>query len=76
MIRYSDSPLRYSLRPTCTSGLSMSKNCEELSKVSVASAKPDGFLLEEPLKALGQYEVKVKLGYGVTGTVTVWVVQE
>ena len=33
-------------------------------------------LLDEPLKALGQYEVPVKLGHGVTATVTVWVVQE
>ncbi len=33
-------------------------------------------LLDEPLKALGQYEVPVKLGHGVTAAVTVWVVQE
>jgi len=32
--------------------------------------------LTEPLKALGQYDVEVKLGYGVKGTVKVWVVQE
>lgn len=32
--------------------------------------------LAEPLKALGQYDVEVKLGYGVKGTVKVWVVQE
>lgn len=32
-------------------------------------------LLDEPLKALGEYAVDVKLGHGVTGTVTVWVVK-
>ncbi len=32
--------------------------------------------LEEPLKALGQYEVVVKLGHGISGTITVWVVRE
>jgi len=32
--------------------------------------------LEEPLKALGQYDVEVKLGHGVSGTIKVWVVQE
>jgi len=32
--------------------------------------------LEEPLKALGQYDVEVKLGHGITGTVKVWVVRE
>ncbi len=32
--------------------------------------------LEEPLKALGQYDVEVKLGHGVTGSVKVWVVRE
>ena len=32
--------------------------------------------LEEPLKALGQYDVEVKLGHGVTGSVRVWVVRE
>ncbi|MCH7497780.1 MAG: 50S ribosomal protein L9 [Candidatus Marinimicrobia bacterium] len=32
--------------------------------------------LEEPIKALGQYDVEVKLGHGVTGSVKVWVVRE
>ena len=32
--------------------------------------------LEEPLKALGQYDVSVKLGHGISGTITVWVVRE
>ncbi|MFC1543613.1 50S ribosomal protein L9 [Candidatus Neomarinimicrobiota bacterium] len=32
--------------------------------------------LDEPLKALGQYDVEVKLGHGVSGTVKVWVVRE
>ncbi len=32
--------------------------------------------LEEPLKALGQYDVEVKLGQGITGAVKVWVVRE
>ena len=32
--------------------------------------------LEEPLKALGQYDVGVRLGQGITGTVKVWVVRE
>ena len=32
--------------------------------------------LGEPLKALGQYDVEVKLGYGVKGSVKVWVVEE
>ena len=32
--------------------------------------------LEEPLKALGQYNVAVKLGHGISGTITVWVVRE
>ncbi len=32
--------------------------------------------LEEPLKALGQYDVEVKLGHGVSGTIKVWVVRE
>ena len=33
-------------------------------------------VLEEPLKALGQYDVELKLGHGVTGSVKVWVVRE
>ncbi len=33
-------------------------------------------MLEEPLKALGQYDVEVKLGHGITGSVKVWVVRE
>ncbi|MEE9161780.1 MAG: 50S ribosomal protein L9 [Candidatus Neomarinimicrobiota bacterium] len=33
-------------------------------------------VLEEPLKALGQYDVEVKLGHGITGSVKVWVVRE
>lgn len=33
-------------------------------------------ILEEPLKALGQYDVNINLGYGVTGTVKVYVVRE
>jgi large subunit ribosomal protein L9 len=32
--------------------------------------------LEEPIKALGIYDVKVKLPQGVQGVVKVWVVQE
>ena len=32
--------------------------------------------LEEPLKALGQYDVEIRLGHGITGTVKVWVVRE
>jgi large subunit ribosomal protein L9 len=32
--------------------------------------------LEEPLKALGQYDVEIKLGHGITGSVQVWVVRE
>ncbi len=32
--------------------------------------------LEEPLKALGQYDVAIKLGHGINGTITVWVVRE
>ena len=48
---------------------------EKLKEEGFEIARKD-ILLEEPLKALGQYDVKVKLGYGVTGTVTVWVVQE
>lgn len=32
--------------------------------------------LVEPLKALGQYDVEVKLGHGVSGTIKVWVVRE
>jgi len=32
--------------------------------------------LEEPLRALGQYDVEVKLGHGVSGTVKVWIVRE
>jgi len=32
--------------------------------------------LEEPLKALGQYDVEVKLGHGVSGAIKVWVVRE
>jgi large subunit ribosomal protein L9 len=32
--------------------------------------------LEEPIKALGIYNVNVKLSQGVTGVVKVWVVQE
>ena len=33
-------------------------------------------ILEEPLKALGQYDVEIKLGHGVSGTIKVWVVRE
>ena len=33
-------------------------------------------VLEEPLKALGQYDVEVKLGHGITGSVKVWVVRD
>ena len=33
-------------------------------------------ILEEPLRALGQYDVKINLGYGVMGTVKVYVVRE
>ncbi len=33
-------------------------------------------MLEEPIKALGQYDVAVNLGYGVSGTVKVFVVRE
>ncbi|MCK4578637.1 MAG: 50S ribosomal protein L9 [Candidatus Marinimicrobia bacterium] len=32
--------------------------------------------LKEPIKALGQYDVEVKLGHGVSGSITVWVVKE
>lgn len=32
--------------------------------------------LEEPLKALGQYDVEVKLGHGVYSAIKVWVVRE
>ncbi|UCD36968.1 MAG: 50S ribosomal protein L9 [Fidelibacterota bacterium] len=32
--------------------------------------------LEEPLKALGQFDVEVKLGHGIVGMVQVWVVRE
>ncbi len=32
--------------------------------------------LEEPLKALGQYDVEVRLGHSITGSVKVWVVRE
>ena len=32
--------------------------------------------LDEPLKSLGQYDVEMKLGHGVTGTIKVWVVRE
>ncbi|MFB0516373.1 MAG: 50S ribosomal protein L9 [Candidatus Neomarinimicrobiota bacterium] len=32
--------------------------------------------LEEPLRSLGQYDVEVKLGHGITSTVKVWVVRE
>ncbi len=35
-----------------------------------------GINLEEPLKALGQYDVEVKLGHGVSGTIKVWIVRE
>ncbi len=31
--------------------------------------------LHEPLKALGQYDVEIKFGYGITGTIQVWVVR-
>lgn len=48
---------------------------DQLKEQGFEIARKD-ILLEEPLKALGQYDVKVKLGYGVTGAVTVWVVQE
>lgn len=33
-------------------------------------------LLEEPLKALGSYNVELKLGHGITSSVQVWVVRE
>ncbi len=33
-------------------------------------------ILEEPIKALGQYEVNIKLGYGINATIQVWVVRE
>jgi len=33
-------------------------------------------VLEEPLKALGQYDVEIKLGHGVSGMIKVWVVRE
>ncbi|MEE9465823.1 MAG: 50S ribosomal protein L9 [Candidatus Neomarinimicrobiota bacterium] len=32
--------------------------------------------LTEPLKALGQYDVEIKLGHGISGTIKVWVVRE
>jgi large subunit ribosomal protein L9 len=32
--------------------------------------------LEEPLKALGSYDVELKLGHGITSSVQVWVVRE
>ena len=32
--------------------------------------------LSEPLKALGQYDVDIKLGYGVIATIQVWVIRE
>ena len=32
--------------------------------------------MDEPLKALGQYDVAIKLGHGISGTITVWVVRE
>ncbi len=32
--------------------------------------------LSEPLKALGQYDVDIKLGYGVSATIQVWVIRE
>jgi len=32
--------------------------------------------LPEPLKALGQYDVEIKLGYGVSATIQVWLVRE
>lgn len=31
--------------------------------------------LHEPLKALGQYDVEIKFGYGISGTIQVWVVR-
>ncbi len=33
-------------------------------------------ILEEPIKALGQYTVTIKLGYGVNATIEVWVIRE
>jgi large subunit ribosomal protein L9 len=32
--------------------------------------------LDEPLKALGSYDVELKLGHGITSSVQVWVVRE
>jgi large subunit ribosomal protein L9 len=32
--------------------------------------------LDEPLKALGRYDVELKLGHGITSSVQVWVVRE
>ncbi len=32
--------------------------------------------LDEPLKALGQFDVEIKLGHGISGTIKVWVVRE
>lgn len=48
----------------------------ELLKESGFEISKKDILLDEPLKALGEYEIDVKLGHGVTGTVTVWVVKE
>ncbi|MCH8327322.1 MAG: DEAD/DEAH box helicase, partial [Candidatus Marinimicrobia bacterium] len=53
------------------------------SQVIAELLKENGFeiskkdiLLEEPLKALGEFAVDIKLGHGVTGTITVWVIKE
>ena len=32
--------------------------------------------LDEPIKALGKYDVEINLGSGVTGSVEVWAVRE
>ena len=33
-------------------------------------------VLTDPLKALGQYDVEVRLGHGISGQIKVWVVRE
>ena len=51
-------------------------NIAELLKETGHAYDHRDIILKEPIKALGQYDVEVKLGHGVTGTITVWVVRE
>ena len=51
----------------------ISESLEKQHGIAIAKAK---LVLDEPIKACGGYQIKAKLGYEITGTVNVVVVEE